>query len=133
MFNVSFFLSLRQRSRLSEAEEWYGKARRTAPDNPAVRTRYADFLSSAGRLDEAAEQYEAAAALASDDHEIAVKTATTLRKAGRTSDSEAYYRRAVRLYPQVSDGAETTVRVLLADRAEQCSREWPNLTWPDLT
>lgn len=95
-----------QRSRLSEAEEWYGKAHRTAPDDPAVRARYADFLSSVGRLDDAAEQYEAAAALASDDHEIAVKTATTLRKAGRTSDSEAYYRRAVRLYPQVSGTRE---------------------------
>lgn len=87
---------------MSEAEEWYGKAHRTAPDDPMVRTRYADFLSSIGRLDDAVEQYEAAAALASGDHEIAVKTATTLRKAGRTSDSETYYRRAVQLYPQVS-------------------------------
>lgn len=91
-----------QRSRLSEAEEWYGKAHRKAPDDPVVRTKYADFLSSVGRLDDAVEQYEAAAALASGDHEIVVKTATTLRKAGRTSDSETYYRRAVRLYPQVN-------------------------------
>lgn len=91
----------RQRSRVSEAEDWYGKAYRTAPDDPTVRTRYADFLSSTGRLDDAIEQYKAAAALASGDHEIAVKTATALRKAGRTSDSETYYRRAVRLYPQV--------------------------------
>lgn len=87
---------------MSEAEEWYGKARRQAPDDPAVRARYADFLSSVGRLDDAAEQYEAAAALASGDHEIAVKTATILRKVGRTSDAETYYRRAVRLYPEVS-------------------------------
>lgn len=90
-----------QRSRVSEAEEWYGRAYRTAPDNPMVRARYADFLSSVGRLDDAVGQYEAAAALASGDHEITVKTATALRKAGRTSDSETYYRKAVRLYPQV--------------------------------
>lgn len=88
---------------MSEAEEWYGKAHRTAPDDPTVRTRYADFLSSMGRLEDAAEQYKTAATLASDDHEIAVKTATALRKAGRTSDSETYYRRAVHLYPQVSN------------------------------
>jgi len=87
---------------VSEAEQWYSKAHRTAPNDPMVRIRYAGFLSSVGRLEDAAEQYEAAAALASGDHEIAVKTATALRKAGRMTDSEMYYRRAATLYPQVS-------------------------------
>lgn len=97
---------------MSEAEEWYGKAHRTAPNNPTVRTRYADFLSSVGRLEDAAEQYKAAAGLASDDHEIIVKTATALRKAGRTVDSETYYRRAVNLYPRVRTEFYTNTRVI---------------------
>lgn len=105
---VAFVL---QRSRVSEAEEWYSKAFKTAPNNPVVRVRFADFLSTVGRLDDAVEQYKAAAALASDDHEIVVKTATALRKAGWMSDSETYYKKAVRLYPQVSTEHWATTRI----------------------
>ncbi|KAL4143481.1 hypothetical protein QTP88_005809 [Uroleucon formosanum] len=130
--DVSAFLTYgdllaKNRSRVSEAEEWFGKAHRTAPDDPVVRTRYADFLSSVGRLDDAVEQYEAAAALASDDHEIVVKTATTLRRVGRMSDSETYYRRAVGLYPQDAASHSNLGAILhINNKLDEAERSYKN-------
>ncbi|CAI6365923.1 unnamed protein product [Macrosiphum euphorbiae] len=130
--DVSAFLTYgdllaKNRSRVSEAEEWFGKAHRTAPDDPVVRTRYADFLSSVGRLDDAVEQYEAAAALASGDHEIVVKTATTLRRVGRTSDSETYYRRAVRLFPQDAASHSNLGAILhINNKLDEAERSYKN-------
>ncbi|XP_025413092.1 transmembrane and TPR repeat-containing protein CG4341-like [Sipha flava] len=130
--DVSAFLTYgdllaKNRSRISEAEEWYGKAHRTAPNDPVVRTRYADFLSAVGRLDEAVDQYEAAAALASDDHQIAVKTATALREAGRTSESETYYRRAATLYPQDAASHSNLGAILhINNKLDEAERSYKN-------
>ncbi|XP_076655074.1 transmembrane O-mannosyltransferase targeting cadherins 2 isoform X2 [Halictus rubicundus] len=88
-----------QSSRVLEAERWFLRARRLAPDDSSVHHHYGLFLSSQGRLSEAAEEQLRAAELSRSDYELSMAAASALRQADRLEDAEVWYRHAASLRP----------------------------------
>lgn len=97
-------LLARNMSRSAEAEQYFRRAQKLAPEDPSVYHHYGEFLASRGRHKEAAVLYEKAAELRPREFELAVATATAMRQAGRHSDAERWYRRAVILKPSDARG-----------------------------
>lgn len=108
-------LLLLQSSRTSEAELWFKRALKLAPDDSSVRHHYgeylrkiatiftanslyvffafsAEFLSSMSRNEEACEQRIKAAELSPNDYSLAVAAATSLRMLDRKTEAEKWYR-----------------------------------------
>ncbi|XP_076174229.1 transmembrane O-mannosyltransferase targeting cadherins 2 isoform X3 [Ptiloglossa arizonensis] len=88
-----------QSSRVLEAERWFLRARRLAPDDSSVHHHYGLFLTSQGRLSEAAEEQLRAAELSRSDYELSMAAASALRQADRLEDAEVWYRHAASLRP----------------------------------
>ncbi|XP_033345620.1 protein O-mannosyl-transferase TMTC2-like isoform X2 [Bombus vosnesenskii] len=88
-----------QSSRVLEAERWFLRARRLAPDDSSVHHHYGLFLTSQGRLSEAAEEQLRAAELSRSDYELSMAAASALRQADRLEDAEVWYRHAATLRP----------------------------------
>ncbi|XP_053978581.1 protein O-mannosyl-transferase TMTC2 isoform X3 [Hylaeus anthracinus] len=88
-----------QSSRVLEAERWFLRARRLAPDDSSVHHHYGLFLTSQGRLSEAAEEQLRAAELSRSDYELSMAAASALRQAARLEDAEVWYRHAASLRP----------------------------------
>ncbi|PSN52847.1 Transmembrane and TPR repeat-containing protein 2 [Blattella germanica] len=94
-------LLARNRTRLAEAEDWYIRAERLAPGDPAVFRHYGQFLLSQKRYGEAVAKFENAMALSSaPEYEDLVSTATSLRLAGDFGGAEKYYKLAISIRPQ---------------------------------
>ncbi|XP_046590337.1 protein O-mannosyl-transferase TMTC2 isoform X2 [Neodiprion lecontei] len=89
-----------QSSRVLEAERWFLRAQRLAPQDSSVHHHYGVFLTSQGRLAEAAEQHVKAAELSTKDYELAVAAASALRQSDRRAEAETWYRHAAILRPQ---------------------------------
>ncbi|XP_012271235.1 transmembrane and TPR repeat-containing protein CG4341 isoform X2 [Orussus abietinus] len=86
-------------SRVTEAERWFLRALRLAPEDPSVHHHYGAFLTAQGRLAEAAEEQVRAAELARADYELSVAAAAALRQVDRLAEAEAWYRHAAALRP----------------------------------
>uniref|UniRef100_A0A8D8WH46 dolichyl-phosphate-mannose--protein mannosyltransferase n=1 Tax=Cacopsylla melanoneura TaxID=428564 RepID=A0A8D8WH46_9HEMI len=92
-------LLAKNRTRLSEAELWFQKAQKLAPDDPNVYQHYGQFLSEQGRNQEAVLLYTKAVQLSPNDYDSTVGAATALRHCNRLDEAEEYYRRATKLRP----------------------------------
>ncbi|XP_034934721.1 protein O-mannosyl-transferase TMTC2-like isoform X2 [Chelonus insularis] len=82
-------LLARNASRVLEAERWFIKATRLAPDDPNVHHRY----------DEAAREQLRAAELSRSNYDLSVAAASALHQAGRDEDAEIWYKHATSLRP----------------------------------
>ncbi|CAD6234608.1 GSCOCG00002010001-RA-CDS [Cotesia congregata] len=124
-------LLARNSSRVLEAERWFIKATRLAPDDPNVHHRYVNvqglslnsinvfaagilgvFLSSQGRLSEAAREQVKAAELSRSNYELTVAAAAALHQAGRDEDAEVWYKHATSLRPHEA-GSHTNLGAIL--------------------
>ncbi|CAH2991182.1 unnamed protein product [Chilo suppressalis] len=90
----------RNTSRSIEAEVWFKKALKLAPNDPSVRDQFGMFLRSQRRLRESAEQLVTAAQLAPTDGIRAAAAAQALRDARRCRSAERWYAKAVQLEPE---------------------------------
>ncbi|XP_024081501.1 transmembrane and TPR repeat-containing protein 2-like [Cimex lectularius] len=89
----------KNKTRISEAEQWFIKAKKLAPSDPTVYVHFGQFLAELERHGEAASLYLKAAELAPNQYESIVGAATALRHAGRNHEAELFYRKAVLLRP----------------------------------
>uniref|UniRef100_A0A0A9XPY3 dolichyl-phosphate-mannose--protein mannosyltransferase n=2 Tax=Lygus hesperus TaxID=30085 RepID=A0A0A9XPY3_LYGHE len=95
-------LLAKNKTRLTEAEQWFIKAKKLAPSDPAVYVHFGQFLTELERHGEAASLYLKAAELAPNQYDSVVGAATALRHAGRNQEAERFYRKAVSLRPNES-------------------------------
>nr|XP_024216998.1 transmembrane and TPR repeat-containing protein CG4341-like [Halyomorpha halys] len=92
-------LLAKNRTRISEAEQWFIRAKKLAPTDPSVYFHFGQFLSERQRHTEAASLYLKAAELAPEQYESVLGAATALRQAGRNQEAELFYRKAAQLRP----------------------------------
>ncbi|XP_063699356.1 protein O-mannosyl-transferase TMTC2 [Culicoides brevitarsis] len=89
----------RNNSRISEAEHWFKRALKLAPNDASVHHHYAEFLHSLNRIEEACQSRIKAAELSPNDYSLVVAAATSLRLLDRKTEAEKWYRLAVLLRP----------------------------------
>ncbi|KRG03558.1 protein O-mannosyl-transferase TMTC2 isoform X1 [Drosophila mojavensis] len=98
--HLSYGITLaRNSSRASEAEMWFKRALKLAPEQASVYHHYAEFLSLQSRHQESAVYHRRAAELAPTDYALVVAAATSLRLLDRKVEAELWYRKAVALRP----------------------------------
>uniref|UniRef100_A0A1A9UXH9 dolichyl-phosphate-mannose--protein mannosyltransferase n=1 Tax=Glossina austeni TaxID=7395 RepID=A0A1A9UXH9_GLOAU len=98
--HLSYGITLaRNSSRASEAEFWFKRALKLAPEQASVYHHYAEFLTSQSRNAEAVSYRVRAARLAPNDYSLVVAAATALRLMDRKAEAEVLYRKAVYLRP----------------------------------
>ena len=97
--NISTFSF--QKTRHSEAESWFSKANRMAPEDPSVHLHYGLFLMDSERNLEAAREFAKASKLNPEDYESVFNAGVAYRQAGKNTEAEMFYRKAVQLRPQV--------------------------------
>ncbi|XP_030238584.1 protein O-mannosyl-transferase TMTC2 isoform X3 [Drosophila navojoa] len=98
--HLSYGITLaRNSSRASEAEMWFKRALKLAPEQASVYHHYAEFLSLQSRHHESAVYHRRAAELAPTDYALVVAAATSLRLLDRKVEAELWYRKAVALRP----------------------------------
>ena len=97
--NISTFSF--QKTRHSEAESWFSKANRMAPEDPSVHLHYGLFLMDSERNLEAAREFAKASKLNPEDYESVFNAGVAYRQAGRNTEAEMFYRKAVQIRPQV--------------------------------
>ena len=96
---ISFCLL--QKTRHNEAESWFVKAQKLAPNDPAVHLHYGLFLMDTERNLEAAEEFAQAAEFDPHDYEAVFNAGVAFRQAGKHDKAEEFYRKAVALKPNV--------------------------------
>ncbi|XP_049318038.1 protein O-mannosyl-transferase TMTC2 [Bactrocera dorsalis] len=98
--HLSYGITLaRNSSRAAEAEVWFKRALRLAPQQSSAHHYYAEFLTSQSRSEEAIFYRIRAAELAPDDYALVVAAATALRLSERKAEAESWYRKAVAMRP----------------------------------
>uniref|UniRef100_A0A1A9WKL7 dolichyl-phosphate-mannose--protein mannosyltransferase n=1 Tax=Glossina brevipalpis TaxID=37001 RepID=A0A1A9WKL7_9MUSC len=98
--HLSYGITLaRNSSRASEAEFWFKRALKLAPEQASAYHHYAEFLTSQSRNAEATSYRVRAAKLAPNDYSLVVAAATALRLTDRKMEAEVLYRKAVYLRP----------------------------------
>lgn len=97
-----------QKTRHSEAERWFAKAKAIAPADSSVRLHFGLFLLDLGRDLEAAEEFEVAANAPAAEYEAVFNAAVAYRLAGRNERALEFYRRAQEMRPEVSSGSRMT-------------------------
>ncbi|XP_030565596.1 protein O-mannosyl-transferase TMTC2 isoform X2 [Drosophila novamexicana] len=98
--HISYGITLaRNSSRASEAEMWFKRALKLAPEQASVYHHYAEFLALQSRHHESAVYHRRAAELAPADYALVVAAATSLRLLDRKVEAELWYRKAVALRP----------------------------------
>ncbi|KAH8409415.1 hypothetical protein KR222_002722, partial [Zaprionus bogoriensis] len=98
--HISYGITLaRNSSRASEAEMWFKRALKLAPEQASVYHHYAEFLTLQSRHHESVVYHRRAAELAPTDYALVVAAATSLRLLDRKVEAELWYRKAVALRP----------------------------------
>ena len=91
-----------QKTRQNEAESWFMKAKKLAPNDASVHLHYGLFLMDSDRNLEAAEEFAMAAEISPTDYESVFNAGVAFRQAGNNEKAEKYYRNSVNLRPNVS-------------------------------
>ena len=99
---ANFISIVFQKTRHSEAESWFLKAKEMVPEDPSVHLHYGLFLMDSDRNLEAAEEFARAVSLKSDDYESVFNAGVAYRQANMNTEAEKFYRMAVQLRPNVS-------------------------------